>query len=116
MSLSWYANCILNIEKLQIELEDSMKEAQLLKERNEALSDAIRIKDSDVAAGKLELSQLSSKIMCLRKEYDDLGIKCSDCANRNEILQNDIGMYVHYCFWLHKMVLHFPFECRKGTA
>jgi len=106
----------LNKEKLQIELEDSTKQAQLIKERNEALSDAVNIKDSDVAAGKLELSQLSSEIMCLRKEYDDLRIKCSDCANRNEFLQNDLGMYVHYCFWLHEMVLNFPFECRKGTA
>ena len=72
------------LEKLQVDLKESMK-------RNQALVEETSIKDGDIAVGKLEISRLSSEVTCLGEERDDLRLQCSDFATKNESIKNTLS-------------------------
>jgi len=74
----------LYLEKLQVDLKESMKQNQVLMEETS-------VKDADIDAGKLEISRLSSEVTCLCQERDDLRIQFADVANSNESVQNELG-------------------------
>jgi len=83
----------LNLEKLQVDLEESVNQNKVTKEKNEILSNGTSSKDADIAAGKIEISRLSSEVTCLCKERDDLRIQCGNFSNRNTFFQNDLSKY-----------------------
>ena len=59
--------------------------------QNQALMEETSIKDADIAAGKLEISRLSSEVTCLGNERDHLRLQCSDL--KNESIQNTLSEY-----------------------
>ena len=61
--------------------------------QNQALMEETSIKDADIAAGKLEISRLSSEVTCLGNERDHLRLQCSDFATKNESIQNILSEY-----------------------
>lgn len=83
----------MNLAKLQVDLVESFNQNKVIKEKHEILSNGTSSKDADLAAGKIEISRLSSEINVLCKERDDLRIQCGNFSNRNTFLQNDLSKY-----------------------
>ena len=82
----------MSLEKLHFELEECLKQNQALMEETSA-------KDADIAAGKLEISRLSSEVTRLCQERDDLRIQFNDVVNSNEFVQNELGQFVLNDVW-----------------
>ena len=83
----------LSLEKLQVDLKENMKQ-------NQALMEETSVKEADIAAGKLEISRLSSEVTCLCKERDDIRIQYDDVVNSNESVQNELGQCAFdYIIW-----------------
>jgi len=74
------------------------------------------VKDADIAAGKHEISRLSSEVTRLCQERDDVRIQFVDVANRNEFVLNELGQcaFDYICSSYGRVQIVFVFRKAAG--